>query len=258
MLYASLPLTVVHAAVCPNHLTLSMSLFVMILAPVNVPACPREDALALPLVFKVFSFVNIAFMGGGASPLASPVFQATLEFTNVDLSLRPLILACTMGLAVIVLACVCITACKAVGSCPLLQAEMPLALIAVPVWPGMQTVTMCSGSVPLSSIRVSTDALPDTVSMLEPTVPFAVVDFSIRPCVHSVPVRFASLELTVVGIAIGIALKTFTVTQIVEPASLVLAAILVFHRSEAMSLLFLVKLTYVNGLRVSPCGKARC
>lgn len=135
---------------------------------------------------------------------------------------------------------------------------MPLALIAIPVRPGMHSIPMCSGSVPLSDIRVSVDALPDTVSMLESAVPFSIVDLSICPCVYSIAMCLASLELAVVGVAIGIALKAFSITKIMDPASLVLAATLVLHRPEAMSLLFLIKLTYIDGLVVHPCGISWC
>lgn len=57
MLDAILPLTFVHAAICPLHTTLAISLVLVVLSFVYVTACPCEDAMTLFLIELPFAFI---------------------------------------------------------------------------------------------------------------------------------------------------------------------------------------------------------
>ena len=110
MLYASYPLTLVHATISPKHLTIPMPLVIQVVAFVYVPAGPSIHSVPALLVILVIAFIIIvSHLIFGTFPASFTVFDSSEELAGIDLSVCPGVLAFAMGLSVEVLPSVDVT-----------------------------------------------------------------------------------------------------------------------------------------------------
>jgi hypothetical protein len=72
----------------------------------------------------------------------------------------------------------------------------PFALIAIAVFPLVDTVTVSFVLNPLSNITVSCMALPHTIAMLQPIQPLTIVGIVTNPGVKTFPTYFAIIVLS--------------------------------------------------------------
>lgn len=112
MLAALAPLTLVHCAIRPVHLTITISLVVAIVALVHVSGVPSEYTVAMLLVHVIASLIVVAVRLIALSPLTLAMFEARLEVSNVETSILPFVLAETVRLALFVLTLVSVSICE--------------------------------------------------------------------------------------------------------------------------------------------------
>jgi hypothetical protein len=79
VLDASVPFPLIPAAICPPHLSISVSIVFFVLTLVLVTTSPDEAAKAMFAVILILAIINIARWALGTSPLALAVFHASLE-----------------------------------------------------------------------------------------------------------------------------------------------------------------------------------
>jgi hypothetical protein len=135
----------------------------------------------------------------------------------------------------------------------MLQALLPLALIAISVLPSLDPVALSLAVSPLSDIAVPILCGPNAMPMLKAHVPFTIVNFStainagarVRPLVDALAMRLALLEGPEVRIARGVAFEPAPVPEVMLELALILTTIRVSHHSEAVA----DRLTSVTGLR---------
>ena len=100
------PLALVAGTIFPEHLSVAVSLVVLVAALVEVATLPGEHAHAILLVVLVLALVHVAVLVvEPLFPLALSVLQTVLEFTDVDTPVFPLVLALAFWLALGVGAC---------------------------------------------------------------------------------------------------------------------------------------------------------
>ena len=104
MLETILVLTLVHAAVGPQHLTITGALILDVFALVNVAAGPGEDATAILLVILIVTLEYVAvlliFLG---TPFSSPMLATLRKVAYVVLACGPGVLTATSRLTIVVL-----------------------------------------------------------------------------------------------------------------------------------------------------------
>lgn len=236
VLYASNPLTFVHATISPQHLTVALSLVLLVISFIDVARCPGENAFAVLLVLLIFTLVCVAGLDvSGATPFTPTVFFAFEEVTCVDLTSGPNVLAFALGFTVEVIARVYIPICKGVCALAMLQAHIPLTFISVSVRPVMDTISMCFGRGPLTYIGVILYTLPDAVALFDSLVPLSIIHLAIFPGVNTLSVGLTILELAEVSVPIWVALKSLAVAQIVLPETFVLTSISILHDTFTMT-----------------------
>jgi hypothetical protein len=73
------------------------------------------------------------------------------------------------------------------------------------------------------------------VSFLEASHPFAVVDLSVVPAVHALPVRFVPMVLAIVRVSLVEAFKALAFSHVALPRPFILASIWIPHDAFAMA-----------------------
>ena len=110
MLYASSPLALIQAAICPLHLAITIALVFLILAYVGVAASPNKHPVSLLFVVKIVSFVLIAWLRPlCALPATLSMFETLTELSHVERPVFPSVLALAIWFPLLVLACVRVT-----------------------------------------------------------------------------------------------------------------------------------------------------
>jgi len=117
MLYSVSPLALIHASICPQHLTIAVPFILEVITFVDVAACPSEDTLSLLLVIVEFTFVGVAIMIIlQAFPLAFSFFFAVREISDEVSTIWPAIFSLSVCLAILKFSRVCLTVCKGVSA----------------------------------------------------------------------------------------------------------------------------------------------
>jgi hypothetical protein len=79
VLDASIPFTLIPAAICPPHLSIPVSIVFFVLTLVLVTTSPDEPAKAMFAVILILAVIDIARRALSTAPLALAVFHAGLE-----------------------------------------------------------------------------------------------------------------------------------------------------------------------------------
>jgi hypothetical protein len=83
MLDATAPVSLVRAAIGPDHLSEAVSFIFFVLSFVEVSTGPVEDTEAMLFIISVVAFVLVALGSFAALPLSLPVLEARLELSYV-------------------------------------------------------------------------------------------------------------------------------------------------------------------------------
>jgi len=115
------PLPFIFRPIDPEHLSEAISLVIMVIAFVNIPAFPSEHSMAVLLVELIFTFVHVTILCiVDFLPFAFTMLQAIFKLSNVGAAILPFILTDTIRLAKFILSCVGVTIGKNVCSLPML------------------------------------------------------------------------------------------------------------------------------------------
>ena len=236
MLNASDPFTLVTATIGPVHFAIAVPLVLLVLALIYVSARPLEHPIAVLLVIQVVTLIAVALRSSCAAPLALTFFHACFEVTHVTCAVTPGILTFAIGLPIYVFARVGISIDKYVCSRSVLKAHVPFPLIPIAILPRVHPIAMCFALVPLTYVTVIEKSAPNAVPVLQSCRPLAVINLSVDPSINALSIGFSHLEISIVAVAVWVALKAFAMSQIFLPLPLILASIGVLHDSTPVTL----------------------
>jgi hypothetical protein len=157
-----------------------------VVAFVDVAALPRKLTETILLIIFIASLICVAVWGiKSFLPLSFAVFLSFLELTYVNAAIFPLVLAHSIGLALVVGACEDIAICKDVRALTVLETVAPLTLVSITVLPLMNSVAVCFALFPFANIRVSKNAFPNSLAFFKAMSPLAFVNLPISPAVNT-------------------------------------------------------------------------
>lgn len=96
-----------------------------------------------------------------------------------------------------------------------LEAGLPLSLVAVAVLPLVDAVAVGLGVLPLSYVGVAKDTVPYPVAFLDAVAPLPIVDLAVCPVVDTAPVCLAALEVSLVPVAVLVPLVSLAMAHVV-------------------------------------------
>ena len=154
MLDAHAPLALIYRAVGPEHLSIPVTLIVLIVALIDVPALPREHSVAIFSIVTILAVVLIARSGGIRLLLPFPLamLEAFLEVTDIHAATLPLVLSVSVWLATFVRSCKGIPIGEYVSSLTVFEAVSPLAFISITIFPLMDAVPVGFTVLPLAYV----------------------------------------------------------------------------------------------------------
>lgn len=80
MLNASDPFSFINRGISPNHLSIAISLIILILPCIHIPRSPCKHSMPTLLIVLIFSFIHITCLFPSFPPFAFPVFKTCFEF----------------------------------------------------------------------------------------------------------------------------------------------------------------------------------
>ena len=236
MLNTADPFTLIHTSICPEHLTITLPLILIIVPFINITTSPSKNAFAMLSVVYVISFIHITILNiPRTPPFTFSMLFASGKVASINLACGPDVLAFAVRFSICVLTSIHISISKAISPLSMLQAHLPLALIPVTIWPQMDTITMSLGRGPLSDIRIILYAFPDTVSLFYALIPLTIINLPISPGINTFSMCFSKFKLTKIGVAVWIPFETFAVSKVLLPKSLILSSIPIFHNTFSMA-----------------------
>ena len=140
------PVSDVKSPICPLHLSEAMPLIISVLTLVDITTGPSKNAIAMLFVVLIVSLVLITSSRSSsrvAPPTTRPMLETLIEFANkVRTVCGPHVLTSAMSLAVLEFPLICVSVCEYVHSGAVLQALLPLSLIAIAILPQVHAIAL--------------------------------------------------------------------------------------------------------------------
>ena len=167
ILDASVPFAFIAGAIFPVHLSVAVTLIILVAPLVIVARFPGKQTHSVLLVVLVVALVHIAVLViETLLPFAFSSFESIFEVADVNAAIFPFVLALSFWLSHVVRSGETITVCKNVGTLSVLQTILPFSFVPVPIFPLMNAISRSFGLSPFADIAITEDAFPNALTFL--------------------------------------------------------------------------------------------
>ncbi len=139
-------------AIIPAHLSETFTQIHPVRSLVVVSRFPLKDSNAVLHIIEKVAIILITVWSSIFFPLASPVFETGGEVANIRCPIFPLVVSKAMWLTKLVITCIGVPIRKDIGSFAILEAVVPLALVAISIFPLVNTVAIDFTRAPFSNV----------------------------------------------------------------------------------------------------------
>src|SRR3712207_5923560 len=112
MLDAMLPITTIYGTIYPEHLTITLSLILLVITFLSVTRFPLKFTIPVFLIILIFSFIliiKLLSISRFLAPFTLSMLDSILELSSICISIRPLILTKPIWITVVILSNVLIS-----------------------------------------------------------------------------------------------------------------------------------------------------
>lgn len=236
MLYSLLPVPFVASTVCPVHFSVAMPQVFKIMAFVDVASGPAEYPVPTLLIVDVLPLVLVTF-ARSLLPHSMSMPQTILKVPFEEGLVGPGIFPITIGLSVDIVADVFVAVCEFFYSFSMLEAGFELSFVLVSVDPRVNTITVGHSELPFADVRVTPRTCPHARPMLLSVYPHSLVDFVVGPSERSEPLWLAINEAASVLRAVRKSFVTFAMLGSALPFSFINSSGLIEHDTQALPLI---------------------
>lgn len=207
-----------------------------IVAFIDIPSDPSEHPITTFLIVNVIPFIGISLsldLLPNSLTMPQPILEVAFEIRTI----RPGVFAITAWLSINIPTRILIPVGEILHAFPMLQTGLKLALVPIPIDPGVDPIAIGHAKLPLSDIGIPPAPRPHAGPMLLPIDPHALIDLPIGPPESPEPLGLAIHKIACIVGPIGKPLKPKPMLDIALPATLIHPATMIDHDALALPLL---------------------
>ena len=138
------------------------------------------------------------------------------------------------------------------------KTHVPAAFISITILPLVNAIAMSFRVAPLSHIAVTKDSLPHACAFLDSSAPFTIVHLAIGPVINSFTMCLSFSKVSLVRVPIAVPFIAFSLSLIIIPLAFVDSIFSIAHDSVPTSLILITDLASIKTVLILLQTKILC